>query len=125
MKALPFKNGASLYMEIRQSSLRVLHGEQTLELPIERQENGRLTEGCREKLVGGLQSFLSKKSWQPRFRALCAIGARGVSIRRMSLPTAPKEELYRLVNLQIESEFPLPPDSLAWGYRQLSSAAEA
>jgi Tfp pilus assembly PilM family ATPase len=125
MKPLPFKNGASLYIEIRQSSLRVLHGEHTLELPIERQENGRLTEGCRERLVAGLQNFLHKKSWQPRLRALCAIGSRGVSLRRMTLPAAPKEELYRLVNLQIESEFPLPPDSLAWGYRQLSPAAVA
>lgn len=122
MKALPFKNGSSLYLEIRQSSLRVLHGDQALELPLDRQENGRLTESCRDRLVSGLRNFLKKKNWQPRVRALCAIGARGVSLRRMSLPAAAKEELQRLVNLQIESEFPLPPDSLAWGYRQVPSA---
>jgi Tfp pilus assembly PilM family ATPase len=120
MKALPFMNGSSLYVEIRQGSLRVLHGEQTLELALERQESGRLTEVCRERLVVGLRDFLKKKNWQPRFRALCAIGARGVSLRRISLPASPKEELHRLVNLQIESEFPLPPEALAWGYRSVN-----
>ena len=122
MKAFPFTNGSALYLEIRQGSLRVLYGEQTLELPVERQENGRLTDDCRERLAYGLRNFLKKKNWQPRVRALCAIGARGVSLRRLSLPATPKEELHRVVNLQIESEFPLPPDSLAWGYRQLAAA---
>src|SRR5207248_7370317 len=122
MKAFPFTNGSSLYLEIRQTSLRVLHGDQTLELPIERQENGRLTDECRERLAHDLRNFLKKKNWQPRVRAICAIGARGVSLRRLSLPASPKEELNRLLNLQIESEFPLPPDALAWGYRRVNHA---
>ena len=120
MKGLKLLNGSSLYIEIRQGSLRVLHGGQKLELALERQENGRLTDLCRERLILGLQTFLKKKNWQPRLRALCAIGARGVSLRRLSLPAARKEELHRLLSLQIEGEFPLPPDALAWGYRQLT-----
>src|SRR6266516_4892709 len=120
MKTLPFINGSSLYIEIRQGSLRVLHGGQTLELALERQENGRLTDLCRERLILGLQTFLKKKNWQPRLRALCAIGARGVSLRRLSLPSATNEEFQRLLRLQIESEFPLPPDQLAWGYRRVT-----
>src|SRR5205814_8271055 len=90
-------------------------------LLLERQENGRLTEACRERLIAGLRAFLKKKQWQPRFRALCAIGARGVSLRRISLPASPKEEMHRLLNLQIESEFPLPPEELAWGSMALAS----
>ncbi len=50
-------------------------------------------------------------------RAFCAIGARGVSLRRWTLPAASKEELQRLLLLQIEREFPVAPDELAWGYR--------
>src|SRR5215471_8725974 len=111
MKGLPRINGSSpLYLEIRQGTLRALRGEESLELTLERQENGRLTEVCRERVVLGLQGFLHKKNWQPRLRAFCAIGARGVSLRRLSLPLSSKEELPRLLSLQIESEFPLPPD---------------
>jgi Tfp pilus assembly PilM family ATPase len=122
MKGVPLINGSALYLEIRQGTLRALRGEESLELTLERQENGRLTDVCRERVALGLQDFLHKKNWQPRLRAFCAIGARGVSLRRLSLPPSSKEELPRLLTLQIESEFPLPPEALAWGYRQLSEA---
>jgi hypothetical protein len=42
-------------------------------------------------------------------------------LRRLTLPATTKEDLKRLLALQIESEFPLPPDALAWGYRQIGS----
>ncbi len=118
---LSLSNGSPLYLEIRQSSLRALHGKENLQLGLERAENGRLSAVCRERLVLALQNLLKRKSWQPRVRAICAIAARGVSLRRLSLPASPKEELNRLLNLQIESEFPLPPDALAWGYRRLDA----
>src|ERR1022692_3967122 len=111
-----------VYIEIRQSSLKALRGEAGLELPLERTPSGGLTKACREKLTISLHGFLRKDVWQPRFRAYCAIGARGVSLRRLTLPTTTKENFKRLLALQIESEFPLPPDALAWGYRQISSA---
>jgi hypothetical protein len=38
-----------------------------------------------------------------------------VSLRRLALPLAPEEQQQRLLRLQIESEFPLPPEQLAWG----------
>ena len=122
MKARPFANGSGLYLELGQNFLKVLNGEHVLELPLARQENGRLTPACREALTRNLQSFLKKRVWQPRRRAVCAIGARGVSLRRLSLPLSTKEELQRLLHLQIESEFPVAPDALAWGYRQLGAA---
>jgi Tfp pilus assembly PilM family ATPase len=111
-----------VYIEIRQSSLKALKGETGLELPLERAPGGGLTKPCREKLTISLQGFLKKEVWQPRFRAYCAIGARGVSLRRLTLPATTKENFKRLLALQIESEFPLPPDALAWGYRQISGA---
>jgi hypothetical protein len=37
----------------------------------------------------------------------------------LTLPSASREELKRLLLLQIENEFPLPPNELAWGYQML------
>ncbi len=119
MSALDFMKSPWLYVEIEQGSLKVLNGAGDLEFPLERQENGRLTRHCREQLTDRLLGFLNRKPWQPRLRALCAIGARGVSLRRLTLPAASNEDFQRLLRLQIESEFPLPPDQLAWGYRRL------
>ena len=115
-------NSASVYLEIGQSSLKALKGGAGLELPLERRPNGRLSEACKNTLTLGLQGFLKQELWQPRLRALCAVGARGVSLRRLTLPASTKENLRKLLLLQIESEFPLPPDALAWGYRQLPMA---
>jgi Tfp pilus assembly PilM family ATPase len=122
----PFlKNGGSMYVEIRQRSMRVLNGAEHLSLPLERESNGRLTEACQAKLIPSLRSFLKKKNWQPKMRALCAIDARGVSMRQLTLPAATGDQLPRLLKLQIESEFPLPPDALAWGYRALDGSTSA
>jgi Tfp pilus assembly PilM family ATPase len=125
MKRLDFMNSPALYIELGQSSLKVLNGDAGLEVPLERLENGRLTDACREKLTHSLRDFLKKKGWQSRLRAFCAVGARGVSLRRLTLPASTKEELQRVLRLQIESEFPLPPEELAWGCRQLDSVERA
>jgi Tfp pilus assembly PilM family ATPase/Tfp pilus assembly protein PilN len=116
MKRLDFMNSPCLYLEIGQSSLKALLGNDGLELTIERLPNGRLTEPCKERLAFGLRDFLQKKNWQARSGAFCAVGARGVSLRRMSLPAGNREATAGLLRLQIEREFPLPPDELAWGY---------
>jgi hypothetical protein len=119
MSGLDFIKSPWLYVEIGQSSMTVVNGDAGLDFPLERQENGRLTSHCRERLRRRLQESLNRKRWQPRLRALCAISARGVSLRRLTLPAAANEEFQRLLRLQIESEFPLPPEQLAWGYRRL------
>src|SRR5688572_21612746 len=112
-------NAPSVYIEIRQNALKLLAGDNGLEVPLERLENNRLTPLSRERLTSSVREFLRKHGARPGTRAFCAIGARGVSLRRMTLPTASKEDLERLLVLQIESEFPLSPDELAWGYRVL------
>ena len=125
MNGFDANNGAALYLEIGQGALRVLKGESGLEIPLERLENGRLTEPCKERVAAALRTFLKRPAWQPRPRALCAVNARGVSLRQIVLPAASGEELKRLLMLQIESEFPMAPQALAWGYRQLEAKAEA
>lgn len=119
MTRLDFMNSPLLYLEIGQSSLKALHGNDGLELTLERLASGRLTGPCKERLTLSLREFLQKENWQSRSGAYCGVGARGVSLRRMTLPATTKEGLSRLLRLQIEGEFPLPPDELAWGYRAI------
>jgi hypothetical protein len=113
-----------LYLEIGPTSLKVLGETGGLELPLERSPGGRLTDACKRKLAADLQNFLNRKSWQPRARAFCAIGANGVSFRRITVPSSGKEEFQRLLLMQIESAFPVSPDALAWGYRPLPEISQ-
>lgn len=121
MKEVAFMNSSPVYFEFSQTSLKALKENDGLELPLERGTNGRLTAGCKEQLIAALQKFLGRKGWQPRARAFCAIGANGVSLRRLTLPASAKEEFQRLLVLQIENEFPLSPEELAWGWHRLGS----
>jgi hypothetical protein len=121
MNAKELMNPAHLFVEIGQDTLRAFNGTTGMELPVERLADGRLTEACKSNLALQLQRFIDRKSWQPRARVFCAIGARGVSLRRLSLPAASKEELQRLLPLQIESEFPLSPEHLAWGFQPVGA----
>lgn len=106
---------APVYIEISLDSFRALQENDGLELPLERLNNGRLTASSRENLTARLKGFLKRKKWQLPVNALCALGASGVSLRRLALPPAAKEEWQRLLRLQIEAQFPLGPDELAWG----------
>ncbi|HTL56942.1 MAG TPA: cell division FtsA domain-containing protein [Candidatus Limnocylindrales bacterium] len=115
MSAFNLAKTVPIYFEIGQSTLRVLQGDQGLELPLERLPGGRLSSGCKENLILSLKSFFKRDRWKGSARAFCAISARGVSLRHITLPSASKD-LHRLLLLQIESEFPLSPDELAWGY---------
>ncbi len=117
MKRFESMNAAGLFIDIGQSLVEAVNGAATFAFPIERGENGRLTDLCRERLTSSLRGFLGKKGRVMGQSALCAIGARGVSMRRLSLPSFPEEELQCVLRLQIESEFPLSPDELAWGSR--------
>ena len=121
MNKIALMNSTPVYIEISQSSLKVLRENAGLDLPLERAACGRLTDGCRQKISASLQTFLDRKPWQPRAPAFCAIGANGVSLRRLTLPTAAKEEFQRLLLLQIEHEFPLSPDELAWGWQPIET----
>jgi len=112
-------NSPTVYIEISQSSFKLLNGREAFEFSLDRQQNGRLADAGKEKLTSSLQDFLKRKNWQTKLPAWCAIGARGVSLRRLTLPASTKDELRRLLRLQIETEFPLPPEQLAWGYQVL------
>jgi Tfp pilus assembly PilM family ATPase/Tfp pilus assembly protein PilN len=102
-------------IDIGQSSLKVRWGRRTLEVALEREPGGELTARARESAAAELRAFLGGSVRRPR-QALCAVPARGVSLRRLELPPVSREEAERLLALQLEREFPLPPERLAWGY---------
>ena len=112
-----------LYVEISHSSFKALDGEDGLELSLERHQSGQLMPDCVERVTESLRVFLRKGPWRLRTRAVCAVGARGVSMRRITLPASTSDELEQLLLLQIEREFPLCPEEMAWGYRRLGSNA--
>ena len=119
-----FTQATIVFLEIGQSTLTVLDGDDGLELSLERTETGRLTPQCLERLKESLRVFLKKHTWRNAIRACCAISARGVLLRRLTLPACGKDEFERLIALQIEREFPLPPSELAWGYRVVANGSK-
>ena len=121
MKKKSFLNPPPVFIEIGPDSLKAVRENDEVELSLTRAADGRLTASCKEKIIAELKVFLKAKSWQPRARAVCALGARGVSMRRLSLPAGRKEEFHQRLLLQIEAEFPLAPDELAWGCQPLSA----
>ncbi len=112
-------NRPTLFIEITMTTLKVLGETRGLELALERLADGKLTPACREKTVAALVNFLGRKSWQPRARAICGLSAQGVSLRKITLPVTTTADFDRVLRLQIESEFPLSPDELAWGWREV------
>ncbi|MGH7953828.1 MAG: hypothetical protein ACREFE_18175, partial [Limisphaerales bacterium] len=113
-------NPPPVFIEINSTSLRALRESGGIELPLQRAADGKLTAACRKETISVLQHFLRRKNWQPRARAICGISAHGVSLRKIALP-AMAGGIENVLRLQIEKEFPLPPDELAWGWREISS----
>lgn len=125
MKTIAFLHPPPLFVEIGTDLLTAVHENDGVELPLERQTDGQLTAACKENIIAAFKKFLNAKNWQPRVKAFCAIGSRGVSLRRLSLPGGTKEEFQQRLLLQIEAEFPLPPNDLAWGCQPLGETKPA
>lgn len=121
MSGAGIRRWPGLWIDFQESNMRARAGETLAEVALEREENGRLTAGCRERVVEQLRGLLGGLAGNARPRAVCAVGGRGVSLRRVKLPAASREETRKLLRLQIEREFPLAPEALAWGYQLLES----
>jgi hypothetical protein len=109
-------------IEFGDDFVRLLDTRAGREFPIERQPGGRLAPASGQRVRSEISAFVNRSLWQPRVRAFCAIGARGVSLRRLAIPTSAGASLQQVLRLQIEAEFPLSPDQLAWGYQQVDGA---
>ncbi len=111
-----FLQAPPVFIEITRVSLKALSEHGGIELPLARTPDGKLADGCRERAVEALRRFAGRKSWQPAVRAFCGISVHGVSTKKFSLPQEAAGELEGVLRLQIENEFPLPPEALAWGW---------
>lgn len=111
---------AALFAEITRNTFKLLGANQGLEVPIERADNGRLTPESAQQITSQTHQFL-KRTRVGSASVVCAIGARGVSLRRLNLPAASPEDSDALLLLQIEKEFPVSPDELAWGAQRVAS----
>ncbi|MBX3746729.1 MAG: hypothetical protein KF833_15580 [Verrucomicrobiae bacterium] len=119
MKRPAFLDSPPLFLEFERTELRALHRDALHHWPLERTADGRLTDACRARVIAQLAALVRAAPWQPRPRAWCALPAQGVALRRLTLPQVPAPERHRLVALQVESEFPLAPEALAWGHAPL------
>ena len=103
-------------VEFTESSAHMAGDERALEIAIERDTAGALTPAAADSVRNALKMF-SKGGGSEQ--AICLLPARGVSIRRISLPGGSKDEVERLLPLQIDAQFPLSSEELAWGYLPL------
>jgi hypothetical protein len=105
----------AIYCEFSLDMFHVWHEQSGFDVSLERQDDGKLTQSCCQHLAAKLNGLTRINSGRPRI--LCAINGRGVSLRKLRLPPVKNTETESLLKMQIESEFPLPPDELAWGFQ--------
>lgn len=92
-----------------------------VETPLERKGGGPFTGETVAGVTAALKRLVSGRSWLSRLHIHCAVGSRGVILRPVTFPAQPRTEWQSLLALQLESEFPLPPEQLAWGWLPLPS----
>ncbi|MBN8247797.1 MAG: PilN domain-containing protein [Verrucomicrobia bacterium] len=110
-----------MFAEIGAESFHARLGERGVDLPVRRQADGRLTPASVEQIQGALRTLAGGRPGWGKVRVCCALPGRGLIFRTMSLPAA-AGEIPRLLPLQMEAEFPLPPEALAWGWMPLPSS---
>lgn len=109
-----------MFIEFTDNAAHIASEDRALDLPIERETSGALKHTSADAVRDALKLFAKGGDRQ---QAFCLLPARGISIRRISLPANSKEDIERLLPLQIDAQFPLASDELAWGYASLGNAA--
>jgi hypothetical protein len=121
MRDFSYLRTPTVFIDIGASQLRLSGPGGAIELPLERGADGKLTAACRQQIVTVLAKAADRKSWQLKAKAVCALNGAGVLLRKVTLPAVAKEELASVLHLQLEREFPLAPEELAWGWNELSA----
>ncbi len=106
------------FIDVGWNSVSVLWGETGTEIAIDRSADGSITASSREAVRRGLRELFGL----PRDAALrerqlrsglCGISCRGVTLRRVEVPSAAPTETERLLRLQLEREMPVAIERLA------------
>ena len=116
MKTVSWRRQKWVVAELRANSFHAWAEGAGWEMPLTRGPDGRLNADCTEAIVDGLRRLLGSSSWISQSRIICAIPARGLILRAVSLPPTPAADIPRILQLHLEAEFPLPPESLTWGW---------
>ena len=120
-------------LDIGYSSLKILVAGKGVAIPLERDESGAVSASSREQLREAVAKVLGRPAGSTasngkaggerglsfrrgRKAVACALPSRGVSLRTFDVPTTSASEIAQVVELQVETEFPLPLDELAWSY---------
>jgi len=109
---------SAAYIEFKDDQALVLAGERGADFPIARDAAGKITPDSARALALGLRGLLGGTVE----RVHCSIPARGVSLRKISLPAAAAQDagkLLGLLALQAETQFPAALSELAWGWQRL------
>jgi Tfp pilus assembly PilM family ATPase len=110
-----------VFIEFKEGSVHALDGLDGAEFPLERDANGRISAPSKAAVANGLRGFLQRNGIVGQRSAVCAVPARGVTFRTVALPAGvKKEDTNRLLAMQIEAQFPVPPSELAWGYTRIA-----
>ena len=125
MSALLQFEPTRLWIEIGPDALSARQAERGQSMALERHENGEFTASCIAEVTSTLKGLLREKSPLSPLQIYASIPARGVILRRVLLPKSAATEWSRLLALQLEAEFPLPPEQLAWGWLPIPGASAA
>lgn len=109
-------NAEALIMEVhsRQWTGRTRKGGFAVDL--DRDDEGMLTESTRAAITAAIRDCVS--SAPASHPCLCALAGSGISLRTLELPLIKNTSIHDLVRLQIEAEWPLPPEELVWGIHE-------
>lgn len=112
-----------LWAELRADTLHVSDGTTGEDIPLALDAEGRPDDATKARISGALARLSTRRPWQTRSPVWCALPARGVSVRRVRIPATSPAELRRVLRLQVEATFPIPPEELAWGWSEDLPAA--
>jgi hypothetical protein len=79
----------------------------------------------RAALVAALREVAPASPWRPKTLLSCSLPAHGVTVRALRVPASAGAEFRRLLQLQVEASFPVPPEELAWGVVEPASTGAA
>lgn len=102
MSAFFHRSESQIFVEFADGAAHVACGDRALEVA-NTPEAIRNAIGLVAKADAGAQIF-------------CLLPAKGISFRKISLPARAQADIDRLLPMQIDAQFPLSSDELAWGY---------
>ncbi len=103
-----------LKLEFGTQTLSIKDGGTGIEVALNRDEDGRLTEKSRREILEALEPW-SRSSTKALKPLLCVLPSRGASLRTYRLPQCGAEELKQLISLQLERDLPISADEFLFG----------